>query len=91
MGIETEALAVTDVAAALPVTEADYTFGYEVVLSNVGANIVYIGKLGVTSATGFPIAAGAQSPVIKMSKGQNIYAICAGGLTSTLRAFETGV
>lgn len=91
MTISTAAHAVTDVASSLTVTEHDYTPGYDVVLANTGANPVFIGALGVTAATGFPVAAGATSPVLKMSKGTAVFMICGTGLTSTVIAMEVGV
>lgn len=54
-----------------------------------GGAILYVGQLGVTSATGFPIAAGS-TVAFDLAYGERLYGILGAG-TGTAYVIRTGV
>lgn len=59
-------------------------------LTNTGANPVFIGKSGVTSsAYGFSLAAGGVSPILEVSSNDELFAISTTG-SNVVKAFWFG-
>lgn len=52
---------------------------------NVGANTAYVARdPAVTSTSGFEVRAGETSPAVSLAPGEELYAVCATGLTTSV-------
>ena len=80
----------TSTAAALTVTETDDRAGSSICVQNTDStNPVYLGPSGVTSSTGFKLAAGAVA-ALDVEPGDTLYAIATGG-TVVVHVLRSGV
>lgn len=68
---------------------ADQSAGASVAVKNVGAVTVYVGGSGVTTAAGYPLAAG-EAISLDVGKTDEVYGIVATG-TCEVRVLESGV
>ena len=75
MSINASSVTVTTSATALASADSDQD---EVAITNTGATDVYVGPSGVTTASGFPVAAGG-SLSVTLPAGETIYGIVASG------------
>lgn len=57
---------------------SDTTTGNSVAVQNTGTQVVYIGGPGVTTGTGYPLAAGSQIGM-DLAAGEDLYGIVAAG------------
>lgn len=79
----------TTVTALASNAETDYATGRAVAVKNTGATTCYLGGSGVTSATGYPLAAG-ETLAYDALPGDVVYAVCASGST-TVAVLQVGV
>lgn len=89
MAVTSAQVSVTTAATLLSAVETDSIAGESLSLNNTGAGVVYLGPSGVTTANGFPLAAGALQ-FVDLQPGDNLYAIVATG-TVVLAVLRTGV
>lgn len=75
MSINASSVTVTTSATALASADSDQD---EVLLTNDGAADIFVGPSGVTTSTGFPVAAGAVL-AITVPAGETVYGIVASG------------
>lgn len=88
MAVSTAAVSAATSATALHAIDADLS-GIEV--QNVGASTVYVGGSDVTTANGYPVAAGASwYPPQPLAAGERVYGIVASG-TVEVRVLRLGV
>ena len=82
MAVSAAAVSVGTTATLLSVTETDYVGGasFAVKVPSGGAT-VYVGASGVTTATGFPLAAG-DTLQVDVDKGESLYGVVAAGTQS---------
>jgi hypothetical protein len=82
-------VSMTATAAVIKAAPATGHYRYSITIRNLdAANTVYIGIVGVTSSTGFPL-----KPYEAITLDRNsaaIYGICATGLTATVSYIEEG-
>lgn len=86
MSVSSAAVTVTTSATALHAADAD---PHSVAVANVGASTVYLGGSDVTTANGFPLAAGASVPV-GLSPSEILYGRVTSG-TVEVRVLRQGV
>lgn len=84
-----QAVAVGTSAVALSATETDSSVGQSLLLTNKGAVELVLGGSGVTSATGYRLAAGA-SVTVQLGSGDALYGVVTSGST-TVDVLRTGV
>ena len=89
MAISSAQVSVTTSATLLSSTDTDGISGSSLSLVNQGSQTVYLGASGVTTATGFPLAAGA-SWSADLAPGEALYGIVA-ATTATVGVIRTGV
>lgn len=68
---------------------ADQSAGASVAVKNVGSVTVYVGGPGVTTAAGYPVAAG-EAVSMDVGKGDEVYGIVGSG-TCEVRVLESGI
>jgi hypothetical protein len=91
MAIDSRAVSVATTATRLDTaSESDSVSGSAVALNNNGSATVYIGDSDVTTATGFPLAAGASISFNLDGPSDALYGIVASG-TVEVRVLEVGV
>lgn len=62
----------------------------QLLVTNKGANPVFLGGSDVTAATGYSLAAGASLPaMLPLKSADSLWAICAGGQTSSVAVLQT--
>lgn len=66
-----------------------YAFTQSLAFYNAGAVTVYLGRSGVTTATGYPLAAGEHFAADLSETQDEVYGIVASG-TAEVRVFGTG-
>ncbi len=69
--------------------ESDSVYGSSLIIRNAGACDVFLGNAGVTTTTGFAVAAGAEYS-FDLASGDDLFAIVATG-TVTVAVLRTGV
>jgi len=74
MAVSAAVVSVGTSATLLTVTETDQLPRFTVALYNAGAATVYVGAAGVTTSTGFPLAA-AGTLSIDLDRGEVLYGI----------------
>lgn len=84
------AVSVTTSATRLDTGAANNPQGSAIGVYNNGASTVYLGGSGVTTATGFPLAAGTSLSVDLKESGDVLYGIVVSG-TVEVRTLEVGV
>jgi hypothetical protein len=81
-------IAVGTTATELTIPEADRQEGAAITITNMGAATVFLGPAGVTTATGFPLAAAATTPLV-LGSGERVYGVVAAG-TVNVGVLRTG-
>lgn len=82
-------VAVTASPAVAIANSAEIAGGFAMI-TNAGANEVYLGGADVTKTTGYRLAAGASLPnVIPLDGDESIYAICDTAETTTVHVLVT--
>jgi len=89
VAISTAQVAVSTTAAKLTSTPTDSRAGSSIAITAPVAATLYIGGSGVTSTTGFAVAAGA-SVSLDLQSGEDVYGVLASG-TGTAFVLRTGV
>lgn len=89
MAISTAQVAVSTTAAKLTSTPTDSRAGSSIAITAPAAATLYIGGSGVTSTTGFAVAAGA-SVSLDLQSGEDVYGVLASG-TGTAYVLRSGV
>lgn len=89
MAIDNRAVSVATTATRLD-GDAEGRAASAVAVHNNGASTVYLGDSGVTTANGFPLAAGASVSFEMDDQGDTLYGIVASG-TVEVRVLEVGV
>lgn len=79
----------TTAATLLSAPETDDRAGERVIVNNTSAAIVFLGPVGVTTATGYSLAAGAVSPELILGPGEAVYGIVVAS-TSVVSVLRTG-
>ena len=80
--------AVTVATTATVVSTGGSSGGEAVSIYNNGAATVYLGASGVTTADGYPLAAG-EHIAVDLERGESVYGIVASG-TVEVRVLEAG-
>jgi hypothetical protein len=83
MSVVSSAVNVAATATLLAKADGD---GDEIVVTNVGTEIVYVGAAAVATTDGFPVASGGALS-FKLSAGSSVYGIVAAG-TEPVRVFK---
>lgn len=90
MAVSAAQVSVTTTATALTTAETDSRSGESIAVTNTDASVaVYLGPAGVTSSTGYKLAAGA-SIGVDLDLGETLYGITASG-TVVVGVLRTGV
>lgn len=89
MAISSAQVSVTTSATLLSSAETDDRAGSSLALTNGGDAAVFLGASGVTTGTGFGLAAGA-SMALDLQPGESLYGIVASG-TQAVSVLRTGV
>ena len=89
MAIKTKSTAVSTTAVAITLADTDITAKGFATIKNSGASTVYIGGAAVTTATGFPLAPGAQLDFIELKNNETLYAICPAPDSTTIKSLQT--
>lgn len=90
MALTSRAVSVATTATRLDtVDETDSVFGSSVAVHNNGAATVFVGGSSVTTAAGFPVAAGT-SVSLDVQTAEGLWGIVASG-TVEVRVLEVGV
>lgn len=89
MAISSAQVSVTTSATLLSSAETDDRTGSALALTNGGAVTVFLGASGVTTGSGFGLAAGT-SMALDLQPGESLYGIVASG-TATVSVLRTGV
>lgn len=84
MAVTVAPVTVATTPTAIHTPAGDDASGAEVVVKNTGGQDVFLGPSTVTTANGFPLAAGATSPTLTLSVGEALYGIVA-ATTATVR------
>lgn len=79
--LEATAVAVSNVTPTLLVAATRHR--QSIIVANAGPNAIYLGPSNVTTATGFPIAAGASRDFPNTAIPENLYAIAATAAQTT--------
>lgn len=90
MTFATASVTVTTTAQALTGTDSDNLIGSGICVKNTGATTCYIGGSDVTSANGYPLAAGEAFAADSATGGDVLYARTASG-TTTVAVLRSGV
>lgn len=85
MAIKSSVVTIAATATLISPTSDDNVAGVSVSILNSGSVVVYIGGAGVTTANGYPIAAGSALSIGLMS--ESVYGIVASG-TSPVNILE---
>ena len=85
LGIEGNAISVTSPETAIP--PVPLVNRRSLAIANIGPGILYIGKLGVTTSTGFPIAVG-EKIAFDIQGNANVTIYGVSDSTSDVRYFE---
>lgn len=89
MAITTGQVSVSSTATALTSGQTDdAATGFSIVLKNTGSTDVFLGGSGVTTATGFVLAAGSTFSV-DLGSGEQLFAVAA--VTGTVHVLRVGV
>lgn len=84
-------IAVATTATLLSGADGDAIVGQSVYVSNAGANPIFLGGSGVTTGTGYSLAAGASLPwPLQLGVGEALYGIVAAS-TENAKVLRTGV
>lgn len=89
MSVLSRAVSVTTTATRLDST-SDSKLAASVAFYNIGAQTVYVGGSGVTTASGVPVAASSWSPGFDVREDEGLYAIVA-ATTCEVRVIEAGL
>lgn len=88
MAVSSAQVTVTTTAQELSQNEADGDGHATLLLSNNGSVDLYVGPSGVTTGTGFKVAAGA-SLSVDLSPGERLFGVT--GSSSSVHVLRTGV
>lgn len=93
MAISANGVTVAVTATLLSGPDTDNVSGQTVFITNSDAASIFVGPSTVTTATGYPVAAGASLPwPIALSNGDAVYAISAAGTSANaVKVLRTGV
>lgn len=75
---------------AISGADTDAVRGQAVAFKNTGSSSCYVGPADVTDTTGYPVDAGEAMGVDLETTGDQLYAICASGESTTLRVLAVG-
>ncbi|MFF0183551.1 hypothetical protein [Streptomyces sp. NPDC005244] len=91
MAVVGAAVSVATTATLLSGADGDNVAGQSIYVTNAGANPIFLGGSGVTTATGYPVAAGASLPwAVALGVGEALYGIVAAA-TESAKVLRTGV
>ncbi|MCX4912810.1 hypothetical protein [Streptomyces sp. NBC_00687] len=84
-------MSVATAATLLSGADGDSVSGQTVYVTNAGANPIFLGGSGVSTATGYPLAAGVSLPwPVVLGVGEALYGIVAAA-TESAKVLRTGV
>lgn len=90
MAVSAAVVTVATTATALTSTEADSMIGSQIVVNNTSAVTVFLGGSGVTTATGYPLAAGIVSPRFELGPNEALFGVVTAA-TAAVSVLRTGV
>lgn len=93
MAVQGAQITVATSATLLSGADGDNIAGQSVYVTNGDAAAIFLGASGVTTATGYSLAAGASLPwPVRLGVGEALYAISAAGTSAgAVRVLRTGV
>lgn len=91
MAVVGAVVAVATTATLLSGADGDSIAGQSIYVSNAGANPIFLGGSGVTTGTGYSLAAGASLPwPVRLGVGEALYGIVTAS-TENAKVLRTGV
>ena len=83
---------ITSTPVKISGVETDNSAGHSIAVKNIGSDIVYIGGSStVSSLTGWALASGESISLDGLFNGEELWAVCATSITSTISTFESGL